>query len=430
MIKIEKSAENIFCNAGAAIALELFNKASIGQLIDSHLGKRVRVAGYDYSEILYALFLSQLSGSSCIEDVQMLREQWSEHPSFKTCSADTILRGITELSTADTRIISNSGVEHTFNINERVNELLVKLLLHTGQLTTGGDGYMLDYDNTIVECEKYDVKRTYKHTEGYQPGVATIGKFPVYIEGRNGNSNAKYLMKDTLEHCTTLLEQKGIVINAFRSDCAAYQKEVIDFAEDKHWKFYIRALASTDLKLQIKKIPANAWKSIRYNLVDIELAELYYSPFQGDKSYRIVVQRKKKTSNQIDAFSGDCYEYYGILTNDKLASIEEVYTCYNQRASSEKIFDSLKNDFNWNHLPCSFLNQNTTFMALAAISYVLFEWLKIKVGSHIEGIEATARLKQFIYRFIQVAGKWIRSGRQTILKIFSNKRYELLLTDT
>ena len=52
--------------------------------------------------------------------------------------------------------------------------------------------YLLDYDNTIIECEKYDSKKTYLHYSGYQPGVCFINKIPVYIENHNGNSPAKY----------------------------------------------------------------------------------------------------------------------------------------------------------------------------------------------------------------------------------------------
>jgi hypothetical protein len=37
-----------------------------------------------------------------------------------------------------------------------------------------GESCDFDYDNQIIECEKYDAKRTYKHNTGYFPGVVTI----------------------------------------------------------------------------------------------------------------------------------------------------------------------------------------------------------------------------------------------------------------
>ena len=177
--------------------------------------------------------------------------------------------------------------------------------------------------------------------------------------------------------------------------------------------------------MQIKDI--TEWKQIEYYYNLIELTEMWYAPFGEEKKYRIIVQRKKNKASQLDAFSESAYEYYSIITADTIGTPEEIYTFYNQRGrTSEDVIDILKNDFNWNHLPCSFLDQNTVFMILSAISYVLTVWMKTIVGKHIKGITKKGRLKQYIFMFINVAAKWIHSGRQTILKIFSNRGYEFI----
>ena len=38
------------------------------------------------------------------------------------------------------------------------------------------------------------------------------------------------------------------------------------------------------------------------------------------------------------------------------------------------------------------------------------------------------RLKKFMFRFVAVPFKWIKLGRQKILKLFTQKPYQLLLT--
>jgi hypothetical protein len=53
-----------------------------------------------------------------------------------------------------------------------------------------GKLYDFDYDNQIIEHEKFDAKKTYKMNTGYFPGVATIGDKIVCIENRDGNANA------------------------------------------------------------------------------------------------------------------------------------------------------------------------------------------------------------------------------------------------
>ena len=54
-----------------------------------------------------------------------------------------------------------TGNIYDFNTAEKLNQLLIKLLLATGQLTEGGK-YDVDFDHQFLEAEKYDCKRTYK----------------------------------------------------------------------------------------------------------------------------------------------------------------------------------------------------------------------------------------------------------------------------
>jgi hypothetical protein len=429
MIKIELSSNKMICNSGAAVALDMLQKLQYDSLVDDHLGERVKFGGYKHSDILKTLFISQICGGSCVEDVQQLRWEWEQHPTFKVCSPDTVLRLLSELKQEDTVIpslTSKTGVVHYFNVNMHINELLVKVGLRTGLLQSYKP-YTLDYDNVVTPCEKYDAKCTYKSITGYQPAVASIGNLPVYIEGRNGNSNARFEMEQTLKNTFAVLDAQGIQIKKFRSDSAAYLKEVIDLMNERKITFYIRAMLSTKVK---SSLPNLEWKTIKYNDLPVEIAETTYVPFRGKQRYRLIVHRKKREDRQLDAFTKDCYEYHGIITTDMDSTPAEIFGFYNQRGTSEKLFDVLKNDFNWNHLPSSFLAENTVYMILSAISCVLFEWLKSNVKQHFSGILQTHRLKQFIFRFVSVAGKWIHKGRQYFLKIFSLNRYDLLLLKT
>jgi hypothetical protein len=66
-------------------------------------------------------------------------------------------------------------------------------------------------------------------------------------------------------------------------------------------------------------------------------------------------------------FTGDTFTYRSILTNDWQSSEKEVIEYYNQRRASEKLFDVMNNDFGWNHLPFSFMSENTTYFNNAII---------------------------------------------------------------
>ncbi len=74
------------------------------------LGLRCTSFGYQYSEIVGSLSSVYFCGGDCVEDVTShLMPHLSLHPTLRTCSSDTILRGISELSCANTTYTSDTG---------------------------------------------------------------------------------------------------------------------------------------------------------------------------------------------------------------------------------------------------------------------------------------------------------------------------------
>ena len=428
-MKITTSEKEINPFGGINFCIDLLNKEGIAKLIDNHLGKRVRYVGFDYSEILLNHLSVFLTGGDCAEDInEHLGPHLKKVKGISVCSADTILRGIKELSTPIETSISKKGVEHEFNINLPLNKLLVRTLKHTGQIKSK-EGYTLDYDNQVIPTEKYDAKKTYKKCEGYQPGIASIGEHIVYIEGRNGNSQAKYLQKETLDRAFDVLTAQQISIKRFRADSASYQQKVVDLVDEKSEHFYIRATRCANMEQQIGAIPAQEWEKIRLDVQEMEVAQIYnYRPFDGEKSYRLVISRIKRKDKQSDMFSGQAYTYRAILTSDREWSKKEIVAFYNARGKAERTFDTMNNDFGWAKLPCSFLGENTSFMILTALYANLYRFVLSRFAQKLEWLKSNFRIKKFIFRFITVAAKWIKTGRQDVLKLYTDKDYSPILS--
>jgi len=426
---ITKSAEKITPFGGFNFCFKSFHESGLAGLIDRHLGQRVKTVGFSYSDIMANQLGIFLTGGDCAEDIsEHLRGPLGQVKGLAVCSADTLLRGIKELSCASSeRINRDSGVIHQFNINAKLNDLMVKALRTTGQLTPATP-YDLDYDNQVIATEKWDAARTYKKSYGYQPGVASIGNMPVYIEGRGGNSQAKYQQEATLERAFEHLASNQITIARFRADSASYQKEVVKVVEANCNSFYIRAVRSAGMEQQIGALSGEDWKQVRLRLQKMDVAELgQYRPFGGNSSYRLVVSRIRRRDSQADLFSGQAYTWRAILTNDTETSPEEIVAFYNKRGDSERLFDVMGNDFGWSRLPCSFLSENTAFMIMSAIIANFYSYLIGTYSKTIPWLEPTYRLKKFIFRFISVAGKWIKTGRRHVLKLYTDKEYSPLL---
>ena len=98
------------------------------------------------------------------------------------------------------------------------------------------------------------------------------------------------------------------------------------------------------------------------------------------KSYRLIVQRSplkdKEGKQQTDMF-GVIYTYRCILTNNWTSTEKDIITFYNERGASEKV----------------------------------------------KPLKKTSRLKAFILHFVSVLAKWVRTGRQNVLNLYTNKAY-------
>ena len=137
MAKVQIKSEKVTPFGGIFHVRELFSRY-MAPIIDKVLGLRCASYGYQYSEIVGSLSSVYFCGGDCVEDVTShLMPHLSLHPTLRTCSSDTILRGISELATSNTSYTSDTGKSYDFNTAPKLNSLLVKTLINTGQLVAG-----------------------------------------------------------------------------------------------------------------------------------------------------------------------------------------------------------------------------------------------------------------------------------------------------
>lgn len=431
MDKITHSTKNITPYGGLNFIYQAMNRMGLDKLLNDKIGYRSILAHYSYSDVIYSLFGNALTQGNFIADLEVLKEKYSKQVFNKIPSPDTVEYVCQELKTPDIFKKTEAGVIHQLNYSLVMNEALIALAVKTNQLNAAEKEYTLDYDNVIIEHDKQDAQYTYKHNKGYQPGIAFIGRIPVHIENRNGNTPARFEQKETLQRCFDNLGKHHIQVKHFRADAASYQKEVIELAEKNAQYFYIRMMDFEDIRAYCGQI--NNWQSVEINYERKEVASILYEPFQGikeiGKEYRIVVTRKKRTDGQTDLLSGKAYTYQGIITNDEEKCEKEVIEFYNQRGDAENSNRYMLNDFNLHHLPFPDLSTNTVFMYLMALCATLFEWLKnLLVKNKTRFITATMRVKAVCFHYITVATSFIKHAGQSILKIFSPHEYCLLQT--
>lgn len=175
MAKIQLKSDNINPFGGLFSILKQFDACGLRHAIDSTLGKRGSTkAAFTYGDVFASLFGSYLCGGDCIEDIMDIKPFWDGRDKLRICSSDVVLRTLRKLSCDNVTYESTQNKSYDFNVNEKMNSLLLKCLRVTGQLCPG-DCVSLDFDHQFIPADKKDAKYSYKKADGYFPGVASIG---------------------------------------------------------------------------------------------------------------------------------------------------------------------------------------------------------------------------------------------------------------
>ncbi len=395
--------------------------------IDNQLGARVKTIGYNYSDILLSRTYTALCGGNATEDVNYLRDNTLKYlKGIDIPSPDTILRGDVELSVPCENIETASGKENKININTKMNKFLVNSAIKFKQLNPRDKSLVYDFDHQFIPAEKYDATYSYKKQKGYFPGVATISNIPVYIEGRNGNCNVKTAQLSTHKRVLKLLAGKGVKPRYARMDCGSYIKEVTNHFHEEDILFSIRASNSETLLTMASD--TDNWKACTINFQDMEVNSFKYQ--FGDYEHRIVAYRMPNKTGQTSVFTNDANNYLFIITNDWDISEEEAIVFYNKRGSSERVFDIQNNDFNWDSMPHSFLEENTVYLIIMAVAHIMYKWLLNIFAGVVDGLTKTSRLKRFIFRFVATVAKFTQSGRRTVVHLATDNQKLIQLANS
>lgn len=424
MAKIVKKLPNINPFGGIDFVLSAIKSKGLDQLIDNHIDSKGRKFHYSFSDLFLNLWSVFYCGGDCAEDLNThFKDILEAIPENKVANADTVLKRLKELKTECETVVSKNNKSYNINHNDVLNCLNMIILIAL-KLLKKGNYYNVDFDNELLKTEKEDTKNSYKKCKGYFPGMATIDNKPIYFENRDGNMNVKLGQADLLKRVFKLLKDNEIKVDKARMDCGSYSKDIIDVVQENSLTFYIRASRCEYLNQRL--IKEQDWKKEEINNIEYEVCSISYIPFSGEVSYRLVVSREKTNNMQLSLDTGDSMKYRCILTNDWDMSDKEVIEYYNKRGNEERVIDDLNNNFGWSKMPFSFMNENTVFLTVMMICKNIYTWLIAKFAKIFPDLKRHYRLKKFIFRFMVVPTQWIKHGGYKILKVFSNKPYELL----
>ena len=415
--------------------------------LDQAINERVKVLKahlpYHESDHVLNLAYNVLSGGTCLEDIERLRQ---DEGYLDGLGAERI----PDPTTAGDFLRRFSAAE-LLALQEAINEIRSRVWQRQGgEFLQEG---IVDIDGTIAGTTgacKGGMEMSYKGIWGYAPLLVTLAntKEVLYLENRPGNQKSGDGAAEWIDRGIALVSQ---------SFARVWVRGDTDFSLTRHldrWdervKFVFGYDAMRNLVQQADQLPETEWQPLsraaRYevqtqtrsrpenvkeqivkargyqNLVlrSEAVAEFAYEPARSEKVYRMVVLRKNLSVEKGEARLFDRIKYFFYITNDWQKTPAEIVLFADQRCDQENVIAQLKNGVGAMRMPSSDLHSNWAYMITTALAWNLKAWFGLLLPERKAGV-AIMRMefKKFLWRFMQLPCQIVKTGRRVVYRILS-----------
>jgi hypothetical protein len=344
---------------------------------------------------------------------------------------------------------------------DTVNE--VRLRVWKQQPDAFFDEAFLDADGTLAPTDgwcKRGVDIADDGTWGYHPLVVSLANTaePLFLVNRSGNRPSHEQADIYLDKAAALCRRAGFKRITFRGDTDFSQTRHLDRWDRAGHRFIFGIDAMPNLvalaeglsperyselerpaRSTIKTAPRQArerpkerivserqFKTLK--LVGEEVAEFEYRPVACEKSYRVIVLRKKLIveKGQMWLFEPDRYFFY--ITNDWTSPASEIVFCANDRCDQENLVAQLKGGVKAMAMPVDDLVSNGAYMVMASLAWSLKAWSALVLpegGRWAEKHRAERRsllrmeFSTFCVALIQVPCQIVPTGGRLVYRLLS-----------
>jgi hypothetical protein len=421
-VDVRADDENGVSDAGLLVAATLGQRLGLPELLREHVTVPGSVGANPDAKCLTVVH-SLLAGGDCINDVDALRAgatgQVLGHRVAAPSTVGSFLRGF--------------GFNHARQIDAVSRRLLARAVA-AGATPGLADSVTVDIDSTL--CETYglgkdgarEVMRTGRR--GYHPLVAVIAGVGdiAHARLRRGRSNDATAAPVFITETISRLRQAGasgeIVL---RADSGFYLHDVVTACRRQNVRFSITARMIGQLRSVIEAIPEAQWKPIPYFLPGAGVAEIEWTPFdRGPEGrlraergqiapVRLIVRRTPPTDAQARNRGDDplfqMFDYHPLIT-DRAGDLLDLEADHRRHAEVELTIRDLKHAMGMSHFPTKSFGGNAAWLALNTIAHNLTRWTaRLGLG------ETHVMTKKIRRRVYAVAGRLVRTGRKTILRL-------------
>lgn len=402
-IRLKATTEPLTVHTGLSLFYAMAETLKIPKSLDDHVQVKQRDSGYPESEHILALAANAFVGGDFLDDLEALRED------------DAIKMAIGRKEIPDPTTAGDFcrrfKLGHILQINKAFAEIeheVYKKRKDVSDLT-------IDVDAKVHEVygkKKQGAAKAYNGVYSLQPMYAFADETDelLHVEVRSGNTHPGAKAVSYLRRLAKKIPSSVEKIY-LRSDSAFYNREVVEFCEEKGWEFSITADQTAALLRAINALAPDAWQQ---DTEDAEIAygEFTYNPVKWKKECRYLVRRERQKEKHKQRPLFEKYSYYVVVTN-KEGEVKPLMKAHAGRGRCEKRIAQFTNEF-LSHLPLGGFMANWVYLLCAQLAYNLSLWIRDLIlpkgyrKKHIKRIRRSIGL---------IASKVISGGRQISLRI-------------
>ena len=418
--KLDTTNDLLTSRAGLLSIAHLMDSLSLTERIDQHFPQPKSNRGYRPSEFIKTLILMQHEGSFHLDDIRHLQDD-------EALRRVLALKKLPQATTLGDWLRRVGAQLQTQDAWVKVNRALLQSALHRRKKVT------VDIDATEIVAHKADARWTYNKNKGFMPMVGHIAETGqvVAVDFRQGHIPPAQDNLAFIQQCQQSLPE-GCALGALRIDAAGYQTNIIEYCDEQHIQYAIRARSSAAMRAQIKAANDSDWLPLFDQQGEAVCGQdTYRTNFcigDYEKAFTLIIQRTAlsgqasldlDSQDSADGISLGGYTYRAMATNRDELSDSEIIHWYNQRAEdSENRIKELKLDFGGDTLPCSDFNANALYFLIAALSYNLLALMRQLLPEE----WARHRAVTLRWRLYAMAAKVVKTGHQLFVKLQGKHR--------
>ena len=405
-VTLKLSQEDVTGRMGLAFVWHCIKHFGFSEMVAKAYGTKKRSnREMDIDKKIMVGALARMSGGDRIEDVEMLRVDKGLINSL----------GWEAMVGADAYGNMLSQKRMNGKLRSVDNAMAVKAMKKSSETE-----FTYDNDATYFDSDKKSAAYSYKKTRQFSGLIGCIAELGYIntMEFRRGNISPQTGVLNQLRKAVVQAREAGKKIKSFRGDSAAHQNKIFNFCNENQIDYYISLDKNEAIKTCIRGLKCNQWQPLtgKYQAqIATEWAETVYVSNAGC-SMRILILRWANPDPTL--FDEDPFCYHVIGTNNNALVAMAWLEKHNGRMGSIELGNKeIKSEFGCDYAPSNEFEKNRGYFLIGVMAYNMMQIMKL----FYMGGNATIKLgmKALRFKFINVCGKIVRTGRQFYCKIIN-----------